>query len=249
MKTTKGKEKYTILKLDYDNQKDIWLKSTYTLRRLIGILGILLPLLLPLLLYLTDDLEELLPSISHYYYTKSGPLFIAIMSLLAIFFIVYKGNVFIDFIISSITGISALLVVLLPTDSLLQGCLNISKKHIITILEKDPTREVTHYISAGIFLLSLAYMSIFRFTKTSEGYEDSKKQIDFRHKIYRILGVIMIFSIILIFLGSDYFNKIVPNSFHDFHKTHHLTFWLETIAVECFGISWLIKGGEFKLKK
>lgn len=248
MITTAIKEKCHSLKFNEKEQKELLIKNSYTLRKLIGVLGILLPVLLPLLLLFTDGFTEVLPSISHYYYTKSGPLFIAIMSLLAIFFIIYKEKCT-DFIISSITGMAALIVVLLPTDSLLQGCLNISENHIVTILEKNPTREAFHYIAAAIFLLSLAYMSIFRFTKTSEGYEDSKKQIDFRHKIYRILGVIMIFSIILIFLGSDYFNKIVPNSFHDFHKTHHLTFWLETIAVECFGISWLIKGGEFKLKK
>ena len=27
-----------------------------------------------------------------------------------------------------------------------------------------------------------------------------------------------------------------------FYETYHLTFWMETLAVECFGIAWLIKG-------
>lgn len=248
MITTAIKEKCHSLKFNEKEQKELLIKNSYTLRKLIGVLGILLPILLPLLLLFTDGFKEVLPSISHYYYTKSGPLFIAIMSLLAIFFIIYKEKCT-DFIISSITGMAALIVVLLPTDSLLQGCLNISENHIVTILEKNPTREAFHYISAAIFLLSLAYMSLFRFTKTSEGYEKAEKQIKFRHKLYRTLGVIMLLSILIIFLGSDYFNKIVPNSFHDFHKTHHLTFWFETVAVECFGISWLVKGGEFKFKK
>jgi hypothetical protein len=248
MKTTITKKRYRVLKLDYNDPKDVWLKSSYTLRKLIGILGILLPLLLPVLLYFTDDFKELLPSISHYYYTKSGPLLISIMSLLAVFFIVYKGNNLIDFISSSITGMAALIVVLLPTDSLLQGCLNISENHIVTILEKNPTREAFQYIAAAIFLLSLAYMSIFRFTITSNGYENAMPSIRLRHKLYKLLGIIMILSMLVIALGSDYGKTFVPQSFQIFYETHHLTFWLETIAVECFGISWLVKGGENKLK-
>ena len=247
MITTAIKEKCNSLKFNEKEQKELLIKNSYTLRKLIGVLGILLPVLLPLLLLFTDGFTEVLPSISHYYYTKSGPLFIAIMSLLAIFFIIYKEKCT-DFIISSITGMAALIVVLLPTDSLLQGCLNISENHIVTILEKNPTREAFHYIAAGIFLFSLAYMSIFRFTIPSKGYENAKKQLQLRHRLYRTLGIIMVFCLLIIFFGSDHFNKIVPNAFHTFYEDHHLTFWLETVAVECFGISWLVKGGEFKLK-
>ena len=118
----------------------------------------------------------------------------------------------------------------------------------MTILEKDETRENLHYIAAGIFLLALAYMSIFRFTIINQGYENAKKQLQLRHTLYRTLGIIMVFCLLIIFFGSDHFDKIYPNSFHDFHKEHNLTFWFETVAVECFGIAWLVKGGENKLK-
>lgn len=240
------KKRYRILKLDYQDEKDVWLKSSYTLRKLIGILGILLPLLLPVLLYFTDDFKELLPSISHYYYTKSGPLLISIMSLLAVFFIVYKGNNLIDFITSSIAGIAALFVILLPTANLNQESL--FSVIIVTVLPENGLRENIHYIAAAIFLLSLAYMSLARFTITSEGYENVMPSIRLRHKLYKLLGIIMILSMLVIALGSDYCKTFVPQSFRIFYETHHLTFWLEAIAVECFGISWLVKGGEYKLK-
>ncbi|CAM3883502.1 MULTISPECIES: hypothetical protein [Flavobacterium] len=248
MITTAIKEKCDSLKKNKEEQKELLIKNSYTLRMLIGVLGILLPLILPLLLLFTDKFKEVLPSISHYYYTKSGPLFIAIMSLLAVFFIIYKEKCA-DFIISSIAGIAALLVVLLPTDSLENGCLNPYKNHVVTILEKNETRENLHYIAAGIFLLALAYMSIFRFTIINQGYENAKKQLQLRHRLYRTLGIIMVFCLLIIFFGSDHFNKMYNNSFHKFHDDHNLTFWFESVAVECFGIAWLVKGREYKFKK
>jgi hypothetical protein len=49
----------------------------------------------------------------------------------------------------------------------------------------------------------------------------------------------MILAILIIFAG---FLKIIPSAFYE---KHHLTFWMETVAVESFGFSWLIKGDTF----
>ena len=49
----------------------------------------------------------------------------------------------------------------------------------------------------------------------------------------------MIVAILIIFAGSL---KIIPE---DFYKEFHLTFWMEVVALESFGISWLIKGNTF----
>ena len=47
------------------------------------------------------------------------------------------------------------------------------------------------------------------------------------------------------FLGG--FCKLIPE---DIYQNHQLTFWMEALAVESFGFSWLIKGETlFKDKK
>uniref|UniRef100_UPI004049476C hypothetical protein n=1 Tax=Flavobacterium sp. TaxID=239 RepID=UPI004049476C len=248
MESEKFSVKHKLFEIDYNTEKDLWLKSSYTLRILVGILGILLPILLPLVLRFTDGVDEVLPSISHYYFTKSGPLFIAIMSLLAVFFIVYKGNKFMDFIISSIAGISALIVVFFPTENLIDKSEFGTISYIITVLEPVSVREMIHYFAAAIFLLSLAIMSFCQFTIPTVYIENSEKQIKVRHQLYRTLASIMIIAMGMILLGSDLFKSSVPESIHKFYVDNNLTFWLETIAVECFGISWLVKGGEIKFK-
>jgi succinate-acetate transporter protein len=54
---------------------------------------------------------------------------------------------------------------------------------------------------------------------------------------YTECGVIMIIAMAVIFLGG--FCKLIPE---DFYQNHQLTFWMEALAVESFGFSWLIKG-------
>jgi hypothetical protein len=91
-------------------------------------------------------------------------------------------------------------------------------------------------VSAGIFLLSLACMSIWIFTRSDLPAAKRKRRKIIRNRIYRTCGIIMIASIALIFAG---FLEIIPAGFYD---ANHLTFWLEAVAVESFGISWWIKG-------
>ncbi len=56
--------------------------------------------------------------------------------------------------------------------------------------------------------------------------------------MYRVFGSIMILALVLIFLGTKGYIMPVES-----YNRYHLTFWMEAVAVESFGISWLIKGG------
>src|SRR5690349_20893941 len=97
---TKAEE---ILNLDYSEKAkdDIWLFSQETLRKLVGILGILLPVLLYLFLLIDTGFTKPMESISHYYMTRACSVFVIVVSLLAIFLLVYKGKEPIDFYISA----------------------------------------------------------------------------------------------------------------------------------------------------
>jgi hypothetical protein len=226
----------TLLKIDYEEKNTIWLTNSLTLRKIIGVLGMAMPLLLFILLYFDNGLQHPLESISHYYYTRVGSVFVITLSLLAFFLIVYKGKEPIDFYISLFAGVFALLVVLFPTNNITDICGDATKKYAVTILPKSDFRMYFHYTVAGLFFLCLSYMSFFLFTKSdkSPSKRGLKKRI--RNRIYRTCGILTVLAILILFTGSL---KIIPS---EYFKEYPLTFWMETLAVESFGLAWLIKG-------
>lgn len=88
--------------------------------------------------------------------------------------------------------------------------------------------RIYHLMSAVSFFTLIGYFSIFRFTKgTSNTF---MKNI--RNKLYISLGIVIWVSLIAIIFVMGF--KI---------KIPHFTFWMETIMLEAFGVSWLVKGG------
>src|SRR6478735_2916006 len=101
--------------IDNSDPNEILVTQQITLRKLIGFLGILLPILLYVFLLIDIHYAKPLESISHYYFTRVSGIFVITVSLLAIFLIIYKGKERVDFIFSTLAGISALLLLLFPT--------------------------------------------------------------------------------------------------------------------------------------
>ena len=219
------------------DENDLLLTSSYTLRKAIGIMGMALPFLLFIFLYIFAGYTHPLDSISHYYFTRASGIFVAIISILAIFLIIYKGREPVDLIVSLIAGLAALLVVLFPTSNISDFCCDTAKPFSVTIIEKNNFRVLFHYISAGIFLGCLSYMSIFIFTKSDKPITSRGARKINRNRIYRTCGITMIAAIFVMFIGG-YF-KVIPPSIYD---AHHITYWMETIAIEAFGFAWLVKG-------
>jgi len=236
MKEFNPKNLNRLLNVDFTHEENIWLTNGYTLRKLVGILGMALPLLLYIFLLISYGRVKPLESISDYYYTRVAGIFTVILGTLAIFLMVYKGKKSIDFYLSLIAGFFALCVVLFPTDNITEICKNPDKEYAVTILKESSFRAYFHYASAGIFLLCLAIMSFFLFTKSDKKKHERGKRKKVRNRIYRTCAVVIVLSLLVIFLG---FLNIIP---HDFYEKNHLTFWMEATAVESFGLSWLIKG-------
>lgn len=235
------------LKVSFSKDENrILLTHQKALRQLIGVLGMLLPLLLWLFLLFDNGHSQPLESISHYYFTRSSGIFTIIVSLLAIFLLVYRGKEPVDFYLSFAAGIFALCLLLFPTDNLTSFNCNIPcgdqgsgfhDSFAIAVVKNSVFRPRFHYISAAIFLSCLAAMSLFLFTK-SDKTKTSRKKI--RNGFYIFFGSVMVAAIAVIalrFANQDHWTR-----FNTFYNAHHLTFWLETAAVESFGISWLIKG-------
>lgn len=225
-----------VLKLDYqDGQNNIWLTSQHSLRKLIGILGICLPLFLFIVVYADSGFNRPLYSISHYYFTRASAIFVVIVSLLAVFLLIYKGAEPIDFYISSIAGLFALLLVLFPTNSIAEKFPDADRLWSVTVLRESKIRVAFHYLSAAIFLGCLSYMSIFLFTRSDKSKENRGRAKRRRNRVFRICGVIMLVAILVIL--ANFLGLISDDAF----ERYALTFWMECVAVWAFGISWLVK--------
>lgn len=184
--------------------------NTLQLRKWVGLFGILLPWIVVLLIGYFPR------SISATYYTNAGTVFMIILGWASGLLICYKGYELIDDILLTCTGIAGLLICLFPC-----SIPEVTGK-VGAFLIDSAISATIHNISAVIFFGLLSYNSFFLFTKSS-GEMTKRKKI--RNVIYRICGVGMIGSFLLLLLP-------------DFH----IKIWLvETIALFFFGVSFLTK--------
>ena len=219
--------------------------SQYRLRKLIGYLGILLPVIV----FLTH--QKLLSSISHYYYTTASSFFIGILFAFGLILIAYKGypldqrktnrERISDKMLTTIAGIFIIIAVIIPTncenslDTLpFCGVDNYLFGHQSTAL------SLVHLLGAGGFLFVLGYMCIKKFTRSNDPNSQKK------HRLYKICGYLVIGSVgllVCIFILETIVHKNSGNEeFSCNVYLHGYTFILETIAVWSFGIAWLVKG-------
>lgn len=66
--------------------------SYNTLRKAIGFIGFLLPVIVVLGSFISSDLHTVLPSISDYYFTTMGDVLIGCLCAVAFFLFCYKGH-------------------------------------------------------------------------------------------------------------------------------------------------------------
>jgi hypothetical protein len=202
--------------------------SFVNLRRLIGLLGMLLPLVCFLGGALFAHLA-LQPSISSYYYTNVRDVFVGIMVGVSMFLISYRGYEAIDDLVSTVTGITGLGIALFP-------CIVTSSSiQIVGFFQlQSAVSNIFHMTSAGIFFFMLAMNSIFIFTLTdSKGHRTRNKKI--RNAIYVACGVIILAALACLGILNL---VLTPEQLNN----TPVVFILETVLLEAFGISWLVKG-------
>lgn len=202
--------------------------SYKNLRRLIGILGMSLPLVCYLGGRLFSSLT-LQSSISFYYYTNVRDPFVGLLVVVGMFMVTYQGYEAIDDLVSSVTGFAALGIAIFPclfseTSILSVGFFQIAPK----------ISNIVHLSSASVFFVLLAINSIFLFTLTDKSKEmsDNKKK---RNKIYIACGGIIILCIATLVIIELTMNEATIDRLS-------ILFWLETVMLNAFGISWLVKG-------
>lgn len=201
--------------------------SFLTIRKAIGFMGILLPAALLLGTFFVANCWQVQKSISHYYYTIMGDVFVGTLCAVAVFLMAYKGYNRADNIATNIAGCFALFIPFFATNN------DPFSLCAIRFLPDAAWRSILHYVSAALFFITLACISLFLFTK-SEGTKTARKII--RNRVYVVCGITMLIALLFIFAV-----KVIPvlGQVLDPYKP---VFWLEWLALASFGISWLVKG-------
>ena len=199
-----------------------------TLRKSVGILGIFLPLVLIFGVKLITNCSTLQDSISDYYYSKMGHYMTGTLCAVSLFMFSYKGYGPKDLWAGRGASLFSLAVAFFP-------CSNFNPLSECKVLELKGNQVINliHFGSAACLFLIFSFFCLFLFTKSSGHPTNRKKQ---RNVVYRVCGIIILLSIILILLYS-----VIP-AIHELFKEYKPIFWLETLALLAFGFSWLTKG-------
>ena len=196
--------------------------NTKRMRVMIGLLGMLLPWLVALVTLSWPQ------SISFTYYSLYAVgIFMVILGSASILLINYKGYDKGDDITATIAGILGLMICFFPMTYLPEPSIKTGVLHLPSNIS-----NIVHCISAVGFFGTLAYMSYFRFTKTS-GIITIQKVI--KNFIYKVCGIGMICSFALMLL------KLIPG-----FDMYNLTWIVEAIALFFFGVSWIVKSDVIK---
>lgn len=194
--------------------------SYNTLRRAVGILGISLPLILVVGSVALDKENHILNSISSYYHTSMGNGFVGILCAVALFMFSYLGYDYKDNIAGHLAGLFALGIAFFPNNT----C------HPETLINK------LHLTSAILFFCTLIYFSLGLFPKSDKDKKEWEQPKKDRNTVYYTCGFTMAGAILTIAVYMIWFKDI------QWLKKLDPVFWLETIALVAFGISWLTKG-------
>ena len=203
-----------IMEIKRDHSAQI--HSYLSLRKAIGWIGILLPFVLVLGHIVIFGGERPLTNMSVYYHTGMRDLFVGSICAIALFLFFYKGYDRWDEISADVAGLFALGVAFFPT------------------VEDGPWDWVAwvHFSSAACFLVILALISIFLFTRGEVHPTEMKRK---RNLVYRACGIIMLAALASIEVFFLFFDGINSES--------GFVLIAETVTLVAFGISWLTKGG------
>ena len=194
--------------------------SYLTLRKAVGIIGTSLPLVLVIGKMLLDG-PGIQDSISAYYYTSMRNVFVGSLCAIAVFLICYRYDR-VDDIVGNLAGAFAIGVALFPTQP-----------------ATDATTAAVwvgkvHLTFAAAFFCSLAYFCLALFRRTHVDGTMTPQKVD-RNRVYTVCGYAIVACIVLIFVDSVFLRNSGLARFDP-------VFWLETVAVISFGVSWLTKG-------
>lgn len=206
-----------------------------TMRKTIGWLGLLYPVIMVVGSLGMGETGMRL-SISQYYHSPMGDFFVGILFAQAMFLFAYKGYKYIpdpdsrfplrlsDNAAGNIAALAALGTAIFPTIEcdVTGGC----GTNIPAYL---------HWIFSAMFFLILSYFCLFLFVQTGDAIPTPQKKK--RNRIYRICGYLMLLA-----MAGAVIKGLMPAGMEAVVDEYNPIFWLETVAVMAFGLSWFVKG-------
>ena len=195
--------------------------SYLELRASTGTIGILLPFVVSIGKILLQS-PGILSSVSSYYYSVMGNVFVGSLCAIGVFLWSYRGYEIQDAVAGHLAAIFAIGVALFPTtpdtgataDQMMIGTL--------------------HLIFAAGFFLTLAYFALVLFPKTNPAVSPTPMKL-VRNNVYYVCGTLILLSIMLIGVL-----RFVPPDASIWQVQP--IFWLESLAIVAFGASWFVKG-------
>jgi hypothetical protein len=234
---------------DLHTMDDSRVISYLTLRKAIGIIGLLLPIVLIFgkIFYFQDP--GIQDSISGYYYTDMRDVLVGSLCAIGVFLLSYKGydapggprrrrllGRSTDFLASTVAGIGAIGVALFPTQN---------NSATLEQLTSHKLYAGIHVLSAALFFILLAYILIWRFTDHGPAKDQSSSEEE-RHMnerswqlcdvIYVVCGCLILLSIALI--GVFW---LIPGGIFDWQ---YAVLAFETLAIYAFSVAWFLKGSD-----
>jgi hypothetical protein len=191
------------------------------LRRGVGIVGILLPIVLTLGSLAWG--HGVPGSMSGTYYTEMRDFFVGGMWAVGVFLICYRCG-WPDDLLGPITGGLAILVAVLPATP---------DSEVTEVSTTERVIGYLHYGSASVFFVLLAVFCFALFTRISPTKGATPQKL-VRNRIYRICGGVIIAAGLLALVSN-----FLPESVRDAVKPLLIC---EALAVFAFGAAWLVKG-------
>ncbi len=185
----------------------------FSLRKAVGLIGVLFPFVLMLGNYLVFGGDIVMRSISRYYHTGMRNVFVAALCAIALFMFFYSGSGRRERWAGVVAGVLTIGVVFFPT----------------TLEGPADFIGLTHYVCAISLFLLLAWISGFHFTRKLPGH--TWRMTD---TLQLVCGIVMAASVLSV-LAYHWFLRAedVETPF---------VFVAETVALVAFGASWLTEG-------
>jgi hypothetical protein len=190
------------------------LAAAYTyLQRIVGVIAFLLPIVL-----WAGNGFEVETSISAYYHTRMGNVFVGALWALAVFFLSYNYKPVrgfnLDNKLSNVASVAAVGVAVFPTTG-------------VSPSQSEQVVGRVHLGCAFVLFALLAVFALFLFPKTGDEPVTQEKRR--RNVLYRSCGVAIVVAMALVPVSNL--------------AGWEIFVWLEAVCVWAFAISWLVKGG------
>ncbi|WP_421878939.1 hypothetical protein [Marinoscillum sp.] len=187
------------------------------LRRVVGLLGIALPIIL---IIGHGAIER---AISYYYYTSMSTVFTGVLISFGLVLFTYRGPELAgekvsENLLTTLGGVFALIVALLPTQ---YG----KPIDAIFYVHNDALRGWIHNGAAVLFIFLTGLVVLIKFTKAP-----------FYRSLYRFLGWMVMLGLAFT-IGAFLYKKVTG-----YPLFNGAVFWGESFALWAFGIAWLRRG-------